>query len=338
MKNVLVTGGAGFIGSAFLRHLQEKKSVEKIIVLDSLTYAGLRENLPKDDRIVFVHGYIESSDIVNLIFYEHKPDTVVNFAAESHVDRSIKSPIDSVMSNIFGVHNLLVHASEYWPLSEGKLRRVRFHQVSTDEVYGPAPEVPVERFSKFDEEARYNPSSPYSASKAAADHLVRAYHRTYGLPVTISCCSNNYGPRQHPEKLIAMTINACFIGGQISIHGDGLQTREWIHVDDNCRAIMKILEEGEDGETYNIGGSDEIGNLEVVKKICDMIDLVYPDSSPHSNLITHVAERKGQDRRYKTSSFKMRSLGWKPEVSFDEGLKETVRWYCENIGWLQKSK
>ncbi|MBT8401943.1 MAG: dTDP-glucose 4,6-dehydratase, partial [Rhodothermia bacterium] len=321
---MLVTGGAGFIGSNFI-HYMLRCSDARLVTLDALTYAGLRENLehlPDSSRHAFVHGDICDRELVWSIFDNHQIDTVVHFAAESHVDRSIVAPGRFIETNVVGTMNLLEAARNRWPDQAGYHR---FHHVSTDEVYGTLePEEPA-----FTESTPYDPSSPYSASKAASDHLVRAYHRTYGLPVTISNCSNNYGPRQLPEKLIPLTILRALRGEEIPVYGDGMQVRDWLYVDDHCGAINSILRGGREGETYNVGGGNQPANLSIVESICEILDeLVGVQSKgPRESLITFVADRPGHDRRYAIDFSKIESeLGWSPKETLEAGLRKTVKW------------
>ena len=337
MQTVLVTGGAGFIGSNFIRHLLEREPGVLIVNLDALTYAGSLESLidlPDPARHTFVKGDICDRELVADTMRSHRIDTIVHFAAESHVDRSISGPERFVRTNVFGTFTLLEEARAYW-LDERGLEGVpvRFHHVSTDEVFGalgtgdPA----------WTEKTPYAPNSPYAASKAAADHLVRAYGRTYGLPYTISNCSNNYGPFQFPEKLIPLTILNALEGWSIPVYGDGGQVRDWIYVEDHCEAIRLMLTEGTAGETYNIGGNNQPTNLLVVQTICDTLDRLVPDSAyrPHRNLIRHVEDRPGHDRRYAMDTGKIiRELGWRTRYTLEEGLMRTVKWYLEEVAWV----
>ncbi len=337
MRNVLVTGGAGFIGSNFVRYLLRADPNVRIVNLDALTYAGSLENLkelPDPDRHTFAQGNINDGDLVRRLMREHEIDTVVHFAAESHVDRSILGPAPFVQTNVMGTFTLLEAARTVW-LEEGRADGpVRFHHVSTDEVYGTlAPDDPP-----FSETTPYAPRSPYSASKAASDHLVRAYHHTYGLPITITNCSNNYGPYQFPEKLIPLMILNALDGRPLPVYGDGQQIRDWLYVEDHCEAIHRVLTDGRVGETYNIGGDNQPTNLSIVKRICAILDELRPDSPyrPHEQLITFVKDRPGHDRRYAMDIRKIRTeLGWQPRQSLESGLVATVRWYLEHPEWVK---
>jgi dTDP-glucose 4,6-dehydratase len=339
MKNVLATGGAGFIGSNFVHYLLAQDPSLRVINLDALTYAGSQENLkdlPEDGRHIFVPGDIQDRPLVDSLLRQYEIDTVVHFAAETHVDRSILGPEQFIRTNVLGTFNLLEAARQYWQVEGGgEGRKVRFHHVSTDEVYGTlAPEDPP-----FEETTPYAPNSPYAASKASSDHLVRAYYHTYGLPVTISNCSNNYGPYQFPEKLIPVVILNALEGKPIPVYGDGQQVRDWLYVEDHCEAIWSILVEGAQGETYNIGGDNQPPNLEIIRTICGILDEARPDSphAPHAKLITYVADRPGHDRRYAMNIAKISSqLGWQPRQSLAEGLKKTVHWYLDNPEWIEK--
>ena len=329
---IIVTGGAGFIGSNFVLDWIAEVGTP-VINLDKLTYSGNRHNLDglKDDpRHIFVQGDIGDRELMRRLFEEHRPRAVVNFAAESHVDRSIDSPGEFIQSNIVGVFNLLEEARRYWGALEGEEKGgFRFLHVSTDEVYGTlGPKDPP-----FTENHPYAPNSPYSASKASSDHLVRAYHHTYGLPVLTTNCSNNYGPYQFPEKLIPLMIFNALEGKPLPVYGDGSNIRDWLYVLDHCRAIRRVLEIGRLGETYNIGGNFEKTNLEVVKTLCGLLDELVPDSAhrPHESLITYVADRPGHDWRYAIDPTKTRDeLRWEPEETFDSGMRKTVQWYLDN--------
>ncbi|MCX7976731.1 MAG: dTDP-glucose 4,6-dehydratase [Bellilinea sp.] len=337
MQNILVTGGAGFIGSNFVHYLIGINPDVRVINLDALTYAGSLENLkglPDESRHLFVQGDICDRALVDRLLREYEIDTVVHFAAESHVDRSIHGPGQFVQTNIIGTYTLLEACRQFW-LKENfaQSRAVRFHHVSTDEVFGSLkPEDPP-----FREDTPYAPNSPYSASKAASDHLVRAYFHTYGLPVTISNCSNNYGPRQFPEKLIPLMILNALEGKPLPVYGDGRQIRDWLHVQDHCEAIYRILQDGKPGETYNIGGNNQPTNLEIIQQICAILDDLRPDSPyrPHFQLKQHVADRPGHDRRYAMDIRKIeRELGWKPRFELSSGLRQTVEWYLDNSQWV----
>ncbi|MCX7888006.1 MAG: dTDP-glucose 4,6-dehydratase [Verrucomicrobiae bacterium] len=323
MQNVLVTGGAGFIGCNFVRWLLQKRPSVRIVTLDALTYAGRRENLPVDDRHVFVHGDIRDRALVEQLLRGHRIDTVVHFAAESHVDRSILGPEAFVQTNVLGTFQLLEAART---VGIG-----RFHHVSTDEVYGTlGPDDPP-----FTETTPYAPRSPYAASKAASDHLVRAYVHTYGLPATISNCSNNFGPFQFPEKLIPLMILNALSGKPLPIYGDGQQIRDWVYVEDHCEALLAVLERGRVGETYNIGGGVQITNLDLVRQLCAILDELKPGRR-HAELIRFVQDRPGHDRRYAMNIEKIRrELGWQPRFSLAEGLRRTVQWYVENEAWVR---
>lgn len=337
MQNILVTGGAGFIGSNFVHYLLKVNSSVRIVNLDALTYAGSLENLKglaDESRHLFVQGDICDRSLVERLLHEHEIDTLVHFAAESHVDRSIHGPGQFVQTNIVGTYTLLEACRQYW-LKKGfaNSHTVRFHHVSTDEVFGSLkPDDPP-----FREDTPYAPNSPYSASKAASDHLVRAYFHTYGLPVTISNCSNNYGPRQFPEKLIPLMILNALEGKPLPVYGDGKQIRDWLHVQDHCEAIYRILEEGKVGETYNIGGNNQPTNLEIIQQICAILDELRPESPyrPHFQLKQHVTDRPGHDRRYAMDIRKIEGeLGWKPRFELASGLRQTVEWYLDNSQWV----
>ena len=332
MKNVLVTGGAGFIGSNFVRFLLTAKADAQVFNLDALTYAGSLENLkelPNADHYQFIQGDIGDFDMVQRLISEKDVDTVDHFAAETHVDRSILGPAPFIHTNITGTFNLLEAARSAW---QGKLQGKRFHHVSTDEVYGSLePSAPA-----FMESSNYDPRSPYSASKAASDHLARAYHHTYGLPVTITNCSNNYGPYQFPEKLIPLIILNALQMKPLPVYGDGKQIRDWLYVEDHVEAILLVLERGQLGQTYNIGGGNQLQNLEVVKEICNILDDLRPAKQPHASLIEYVPDRPGHDRRYAMDSTKINTeLGWQPRHDLKGGLRQTIRWYLENPDWIK---
>ncbi len=343
MKTILVTGGAGFIGSNFIRYVLEKTGFKgRVVNLDKLTYAGNPENLAGIERAykgryAFVKGDICDFKLLAGLFGKYKPDAVAHFAAESHVDRSIFGPKDFVETNIHGTFALLETSRQAWA---GR-KDVRFHHVSTDEVYGS-----LGRTGKFRETTPYDPRSPYSASKASSDHLVRAYHHTYGLPVTISNCSNNYGPYHFPEKLIPLAILNALEGKPLPVYGDGLQVRDWLYVGDHCAAIWKIMSKGRAGETYNVGGSCEMKNLDVVKGICRALERAVParhnkalGGGSYAGLITFVKDRAGHDRRYAIDFSKLqKELGWRPSVRFAEGLARTVDWYLANPAWVRNVK
>jgi dTDP-glucose 4,6-dehydratase len=348
-RNVLITGGAGFIGANFVRHWLETTSAGKVVVLDALTYAGNIDNLAgldRDPRYVFVHADICNESLVRELLETHDVDTLVHFAAESHVDRSILGPDDFIRTNVVGTHALLKAAKSVW-LGSGKSRNHRFHHVSTDEVYGSLGSSDP----AFHEGTPYAPNSPYSATKAASDHLVRAYHETYGLQTTVTNCSNNYGPYQFPEKLIPLIMINILHGKPLPVYGDGLQIRDWLHVDDHCRAIQLALDRGRSGEVYNVGGNSEVTNIEIIKSLCELMDsrlaqrpdmsASYP-ASPAARggrsieLVTHVRDRLGHDRRYAINYSKARQeLGYEPARSLAEGLASTMDWYLANTSWWQ---
>jgi dTDP-glucose 4,6-dehydratase len=335
MQTWLVTGGAGFIGSNFVLAAR-RGGLARVVNLDLLTYAGHAENLAalKADRDhVFVQGDIGDEALIAKLLAEHKPAAIVNFAAESHVDRSIHGPQAFINTNIVGTHTLLATALNFWKgLEKGAQAAFRFLHVSTDEVYGSlAPGAPA-----FTEEHQYQPNSPYAASKAAADHLVRAYYHTYKLPVLTTNCSNNYGPYQHPEKLIPLIIQNARAGKSLPIYGDGQQVRDWLYVEDHCTAIRTVLATGWPGETYNIGGNAERANLDIVRAVCQLLDVRFPEQLPHARLISHVTDRPGHDRRYAIDATKInRELGWQPAMSFEAGIAKTVQWYLDNDNWVQ---
>jgi dTDP-glucose 4,6-dehydratase len=333
---ILVTGGAGFIGSNFIHGWLAGRTAA-VINLDKLTYAGNRGNLRSleaDPRYVFVQSDIGDLELVSRVLAAHKPSAVVNFAAESHVDRSIHGPEDFIQTNIVGTFRLLEAVRAYWGgLAGEECSRFRFLHVSTDEVYGSLE--PQE--AAFHEKSAYAPNSPYAASKAASDHLVRAYHRTYGVPALTTNCSNNYGPYQFPEKLIPLVILNALAGKPLPIYGDGQNVRDWLYVGDHCAAVRQVLERGRIGETYNIGGNSERTNIDVVRAICRILDELrpHPRGQAYQSLITHVSDRPGHDRRYAIDSSKIGAeLGWKPEETFESGLRKTVHWYLQNGDWV----
>ena len=333
---ILVTGAAGFIGSIFVLDWLAQ-SDEPVINLDDLTYAGNLENLASldgDARHIFVKGSIGDFDLVSKLLAEHQPRAVINFAAESHVDRSIHGPEDFIQTNIVGTFRLLEAVRAYYgQLANTAKNEFRFLHVSTDEVYGSlAKDDPA-----FTETHQYEPNSPYSASKAASDHLVRAYHYTYGLPVLTTNCSNNYGPYHFPEKLIPLVIHNALAGKALPIYGDGQQIRDWLYVKDHCSAIRRVLEAGRLGETYNVGGWNEKPNLDVVHTLCAILDELSPraDGRPYKEQITYVTDRPGHDRRYAIDATKIeRELGWKPSETFETGIRKTVQWYLDNQAWV----
>jgi dTDP-glucose 4,6-dehydratase len=332
MADLLVTGGAGFIGANFVRYWRQLHPDDGIVVLDALTYAGNRENLAGVADMHFVHGDIRDEDLVRGLLQDRQIDTLVNFAAETHVDRSIDGPEAFLDTNVLGTHALLKAARAAW-LDAGSGRPHRFHHISTDEVYGTlGPADPA-----FSETTPFAPNSPYAASKAASDHLVRAYHHTYGLQVTTSNCSNNYGPYQFPEKLIPLVIHNALGGKPLPIYGDGKQVRDWLHVEDHCRATLRVLEAGVTGQVYNIGGLNEMTNIDVVSTLCEILDGAAPrsDGRSYKEQITFVTDRPGHDRRYAIDCRKIESeLGWKPEETFQSGIRKTVQWYVDNRAWV----
>jgi dTDP-glucose 4,6-dehydratase len=333
---ILVTGGAGFIGANFVLDWLALGD-EPVVNLDKLTYAGNLETLASlrgDPRHVFVRGDIGDTALVEGLLADHRPRAVINFAAESHVDRSIHGPGEFIQTNVVGTFRLLEAVRAYWSaLAEPDKAAFRLLHVSTDEVYGTlAPDAPA-----FAETHRYEPNSPYSASKAASDHLVRAWHHTYGLPVLTTNCSNNYGPYHFPEKLIPLMIVNALAGKPLPVYGDGLQIRDWLYVKDHCSAIRRVLEAGRLGETYNIGGWNEKANIDIVRSICTLLDEMQPraDAQPYATQITHVTDRPGHDRRYAIDARKIESeLGWKPAETFETGIRKTVRWYLDNPEWV----
>ncbi len=336
-KTILVTGGCGFIGVNFVRLLLETCPDWQVVNLDKLTYAGnlqSLEDVADHPRHTFIRGDICDAELIDSLFAEYAIDTVVHFAAESHVDRSITGPDAFVRTNVFGTFALLEAAKKYW-LDQGRGDDgCRFLHVSTDEVYGSLGETGF-----FTEETCYDPRSPYSSSKASSDHFVRAYFHTYGLPILITNCSNNYGPYQFPEKLIPLVLNNALHGKELPVYGDGGNVRDWLYVRDHCEAIVRVLEHGRAGEAYNIGGHNEKRNLEVVELLCDMLDSkVGPqaDGQPRRRLITFVKDRLGHDRRYAIDAGKMdRELGWRPQYSFEQGIEKTVTWYLNNRKWSE---
>ncbi len=336
-ESILVTGGAGFIGSNFILQWLEREP-SAIVNLDLLTYAGNPGNVTVfhgTGRYSFVHGDINDRSLVNALFREHQPAALVHFAAESHVDRSIVGPDEFVRTNINGTFALLQEAKQYWEcLHAGEKERFRFLHVSTDEVYGSLGE----NDAPFCETTAYAPNSPYAASKAASDHLVRSYFHTYGLPTLTTNCSNNYGPFQFPEKLIPLVILNALKGEPLPIYGDGKNVRDWLFVGDHCTAIRRVLHDGRPGETYNIGGRSEQRNVDVVRTICAVLDELCPESrfKPHENLVRFVKDRPGHDRRYAIDPRKIeQELGWRPQETFESGIRKTVAWYLNNQPWVQ---
>lgn len=350
MSGFLITGGAGFIGANFVHHCLRQYPRSKVVVLDALTYAGKLANLEAvqgHPALKFVHGNIADQNLVEDILRTEKVATLVHFAAESHVDRSIQGPDAFVHTNVLGTHSLLKAARQVW-LEESRMKQHRFHHVSTDEVFGSlGPDDPP-----FHERTPYSPNSPYSASKAGSDHLVRAYHHTYGLQVTVSNCSNNYGPYQLPEKLIPLAIVNILHGRPLPIYGDGRNIRDWLHVSDHCRAIDLVVHQGVSGETYNVGGDSESENLALVELLCEIADRLFDQApglrqkyphcpaavgTPSASLITFVPDRLGHDRRYAIDGSKIRrALGFHARITLAEGLRQTVEWYAQNDGWWRE--
>ena len=354
---LLVTGGAGFIGSAVIRHII-RNTGDCVVNLDKLTYAGNLESLAEvseSERYVFEQVDICNRTDVDRVFAEHRPDAIMHLAAESHVDRSIDGPADFIETNIVGTYTLLESVRAYWnTLESSRKEAFRFHHISTDEVYGDLAEAPdgtgstpVGRIEQseirhpnlhlFTEQTPYAPSSPYSASKASSDHLVRAWHRTYGLPILITNCSNNYGPCHFPEKLIPLVILNALEGKPLPVYGKGDQIRDWLYVEDHARALYKVVTEGQVGETYNIGGHNEKQNIDVVHTICDVLQQLLPQDAQYRDLITHVKDRPGHDQRYAIDASKIQQqLGWAPQETFETGIKKTVQWYLNNLQWCQR--
>ncbi len=331
MKTLLVTGGCGFIGSNFIRLVMEKEEDVNIVNLDKLTYAGNLDNLefiPKS-RYKFIQGDICNKGLVSKLFEDFNFNGLINFAAESHVDRSIDGPSDFINTNVIGTLNLLEQSRFF--LDKNEDSNFRFVHISTDEVFGS-----LDKTGKFQETTPYDPSSPYSASKASSDHLVRAWHRTYGLPILLTNCSNNYGPFQFPEKLIPLMIINCFDQKTLPVYGEGVNIRDWLFVSDHCRAILEVFRKGKIGNTYNIGGNNEIKNINIVNRICSIMDEMYPQKcvKRYADLITFVKDRPGHDFRYAIDSSKIyNELGWEPVESFETGIKRTVKWYLNNVKW-----
>ncbi|WP_213786467.1 dTDP-glucose 4,6-dehydratase [Citrobacter portucalensis] len=341
---ILVTGGAGFIGSAVVRHII-KNTQDVVINVDKLTYAGNLESLNEvsdSERYYFEHADICDKMAMERIFATHKPDAVMHLAAESHVDRSITGPAAFIETNIVGTYVLLEAARAYWStLDEITKNEFRFHHISTDEVYGDLPHPDEvkngEALPLFTEKTAYAPSSPYSASKASSDHLVRAWLRTYGLPTVVTNCSNNYGPYHFPEKLIPLVILNALEGKPLPIYGKGDQIRDWLYVEDHARALYTVVTSGKPGETYNIGGHNEKKNIEVINAICDLLDEIVPKEGSYREQITYVTDRPGHDRRYAIDADKIsRELGWKPLETFESGIRQTVNWYLNNAEWCRR--
>lgn len=326
---ILITGGAGFIGSAVVRHAIAQG--HQVVNLDALTYAACLDNVDSvadNEDYVFVHADIRDRAALDTVFDTHKPDAVMHLAAESHVDRSIDRPGDFIDTNITGTYNMLEAARAYW-VQAGKPEGFRFHHISTDEVYGTLGEI-----GQFTEETPYAPNSPYSASKAASDHLVRAWHETYSLPVVMTNCSNNYGPFHFPEKLIPVVILNALAGKPILVYGQGLNVRDWLYVEDHADALLTILAKGELGRSYNIGGENEAKNIDIVRMICAILDDKRPKDAPYAEQITYVTDRPGHDLRYAIDPTRIcTELGWRPSVTLEEGLEKTVTWYLENEDW-----
>lgn len=336
-KTLFITGGAGFIGSALIRHLVQHSDY-RLINIDKLTYAGNLESLAEvgsNPNYHFIQADICDAETIDDLFKQYQPDAVMHLAAESHVDRSIDGPADFVQTNLVGTYTLLEAARQHWlTLATEKAATFRFHHISTDEVYGSLGDSGL-----FTEQTAYQPNSPYSATKAGSDHLVRAWHHTFGLPVVMTNCSNNYGPYQFPEKLIPLMINNALAGKPLPVYGNGENIRDWLYVDDHVEALQLVLERGAVGESYNIGGFNEHTNLDVVHRLCDTLDELLPESpfKPHRQLIEFVTDRPGHDQRYAIDASKInQELGWQPRETFDSGLRKTVRWYLENQIWSQR--
>ncbi|HNQ04105.1 MAG TPA: dTDP-glucose 4,6-dehydratase [Thiobacillaceae bacterium] len=333
---ILVTGGAGFIGANFVLDWLRQHD-EPVLNLDKLTYAGNPRNLDSlrdDPRHIFIKGDIGERELVGKLLALHRPRAIVNFAAESHVDRSIHGPEDFIQTNVVGTFHLLEEARGHWMnLPEAEKTTFRFLHVSTDEVYGSLGQEDA----PFTEDTPFAPNSPYSASKAASDHLVRAYHHTYGLPTLTTNCSNNYGPYQFPEKLIPLIILNATRGKPLPIYGDGMNVRDWLYVSDHCTAILEVLDKGRPGEVYNVGGWNEMPNIEIVERVCTLLDEMRPDpAGPYQRLVTYVTDRPGHDRRYAIDATRIhRELGWRPAETFATGIRKTVQWYLEHMDWVE---
>lgn len=341
---ILITGGAGFIGSAVVRHVINNTN-DEVINVDKLTYAGNLESLKEvsnSSRYTFRQIDICDGKAITDALNEFQPDAIMHLAAESHVDRSITGPAEFVQTNVVGTYALLEAARHYWSaLPEARKSSFRFHHISTDEVYGdlPHPDEMEGELPLFTEETPYAPSSPYSSTKAASDHLVRAWGRTYKLPVIVTNCSNNYGPYHFPEKLIPLIISNALEGKPLPIYGEGDQIRDWLYVEDHARALYTVVKNAETGTTYNIGGHNEKKNIDVVMKVCELLDQLRPKATPYSDQITYVQDRPGHDRRYAIDAAKIeKELGWKPEETFETGLKKTVEWYLNNAEWIEHVK
>lgn len=350
---LLITGGAGFIGSAVIRHIINNTK-DEVVNLDKLTYAGNLESLAEvseNSRYAFEKVDICNRMEVDRVLTEHQPDAIMHLAAESHVDRSIDGPAAFIETNIVGTYTLLEAARQYWQgLDEQRHNNFRFHHISTDEVYGDLAELPSplagegqgergkdQELPLFTEQTPYAPSSPYSASKASSDHLVRAWHRTYGLPVLVTNCSNNYGPYHFPEKLIPLVILNALENKPLPVYGKGDQIRDWLYVEDHARALYSVVTKGQPGETYNIGGHNEMQNIEVVQTICDILQELRPQENSYRDLITHVKDRPGHDLRYAIDASKIqKELGWAPEETFETGIRKAVQWYLDNLDWCQR--
>ena len=337
-KTIIVTGGAGFIGANYILRALGHYSSSRIVNLDALTYAGNLDtlsSLQETPQHIFEHGSINDAVLVGPLLEKYQPSAIINFAAESHVDRSIDSPEAFIQTNILGTFQLLESARKYWrSLTEAEQRDFRFLHVSTDEVYGSLGPT-----GKFTETTPYQPNSPYSASKASSDHLVRAYFHTYGMPVLTTNCSNNYGPYHFPEKLIPLTIIRALRGERLPVYGKGENVRDWLHVEDHAEALTLVLRQGKPGETYNVGGDSERKNIDVVRTICRLLDEMQPQGTgrPHETLIEFVTDRPGHDARYAIDSAKIqRELGWRPRHDFEDGLRQTVRWYLDNRSWWER--
>jgi len=341
---ILITGGAGFIGSAVVRHIIQNTQ-DSVVNVDKLTYAGNLEslkNVSDNERYAFVHLDICDQQAVTDILNEHQPDAIMHLAAESHVDRSISGPAEFVQTNVVGTYSLLEACRQYWTnLDDSRKQTFRFHHISTDEVYGdlPHPDEMSGELPLFTESTPYAPSSPYSATKAASDHLVRAWGRTYKLPVIVTNCSNNYGPYHFPEKLIPLIISNALEGKPLPVYGKGDQIRDWLYVEDHARALYTVVTKAQPGTTYNVGGHNEKKNLEVVETVCALLDELCPKANKYREQITYTTDRPGHDRRYAIDASKIeQDLGWKPQETFESGLRKTVEWYLSNSEWVARVK